>query len=303
MNGFYRIMTNLEVDDLEILVDLYDPNSSPGGLCNRLRAIGGAMTLSKILNLPIRVHWSEDHKSFPGQIEDIFELDNLPEAMEIQRTPLIIETSIAPLREQNETRRTTLIRGGIHPRRIFQSQEAAVKGMIGEFFGLEGKEEMERKFIQTSWEQLRNLLNCCVSEEVFRRKEEMQKKLGESYLGLHVRLTDLITSKISRGKDVGDFPNNYIDKLLNSTAEEKREVYIATDSIEGLDGITSACDLSFHHLPRESFATSGHRLTSNSDAMVDLLILAESSTLIGTRGSSFSETASKLGRQTTALVS
>ena len=158
-------------------------------------------------------------------------------------------------------------------------------------------------FTNSSWNNLQIFLEACVTDEVIRRRDAVQRELGHPYIGLHVRLTDLVSSKVSRGKNVGEFPENYISRVLRYTSDSSQQVYLATDSLDGLVGICRACELNIHHLPRDRFQSSGHRRTANSDALVDLLLLSESSYLVGTRGSSFTETAIKLGGQPYSLVS
>lgn len=284
-----------------ITVDLYAPTSSPGGLCNRLRAIGGGMTLAQITNLPLKIHWSEQHRSYPGPLSNLIDDSKLPGWMSMS-TSAIYENCTECPDGIGDVSSAPTITGGKHPRRIINSQNDAMLALVLEYYGVSNLDTATELFIKSSWRNVGFLLRSCVAANVTKRKTEIQSKLGARYIGLHVRLTDLVISKKSQGKNVGNFPDNYAEELAKPELSGSR-VYLATDSIEGLDGISRSSNLQIIHLPRERFLSCGHRLTSNEDALVDLLLLVESAFLVGTSGSSFSETAIRVGGQKSVLVS
>jgi hypothetical protein len=258
-----------------------------GGLCNRLRTIIGVSLVKKLFNIdnPVKVVWLQDSHC-PAELSSLFDFDN---------SPLMIE--VIGFHEYYD-----LISSGQF---IEQSEGIGPTFYYNKFYSMSGLgwgDFMER-FASES-----RLLKDCISDEILKKVSYfLECNELEAYTGLHIRSTDFAEHyKAVYPNRVLAGPMDFIKRL--SDMEIDGPIFLSTDSFAVVETFARKLVETKHdsHSPVFSYAhrflEMNLRQTSVESALVDLLLLSNASTLLGTYGSSFSDMASCFGGMRTELL-
>lgn len=257
---------------------LLKPN---GGLCNRIRTIDSGIMLSQQIKKPLRVLWTlgpELNCSF----NLLFEADPRFEVTEARAMPLSDSRLLNTL---------IFVRDYWHYRRrcrrvIFQTR---MNSLIRQNFNFTELAKYDSIFISCCnrfYRPQRKLQPLRPTAELRARAEAYIGQFTNPTLGIHIRRTDHNT--------VSSFsPEQGFLDAMNAQIRDNPETrfFLATDSPEIMSRFRALYQDRILWHPKDYSRNSSQGI---QDALIDLLCLSRTTKIIGSRMSSFSETAAQI---------
>jgi len=250
------------------------------GLCNRMRAVASALSLTDKLSVPLSVYWLKDAR-LGSRFDQLFKPIPGVEIIEIDRTPFLFRDS--KVRNLYFTGALRRIKGiNFYDNAVIQK-----KKKNGFDFLKFGKYENVAIKTYCSFFENRGFYEffrpiCFLQEEI----EKTTNNFDKSTIGLHIRRTDSIQSIIKSPLYLFEKKVSRVLKL-----DRKTKFYLATDCektkirmLEKFGENIVTRDSSF-----ERDSTIGIQ-----DALVDLYCLSKTSKIFGSYYSSFSHVASQI---------
>jgi hypothetical protein len=252
------------------------------GLSNRIRAMAGYYALSRIKNWDICYEWLED-ESCPGMFDELFKFSLIPQAAAVSTSSY---------------EKVVEIYAGSKPTHCGSSEATIFKAY---FPAIDKKDDYDleiRKFYES----------LIPVDEVGIKLEKLWIECGAepaNTLGLHIRRTDMVEHL----KNIGEPPLSdektiaSVRQYLASNKDVSR-IFLSCDNAESEKLFKSEFEekvFCYNKGWKEDKLVNANsvkfqsRLTSLQDALVDVLMLSKCRFIIGTRHSSFSTFAAKIG--------
>lgn len=246
------------------------------GLCNRMRAVDSAVSLSRVINLSVRLVWSLDRK-LGCPFDPLFEVP-----AEIVEVRTIDRLSVAG-RARARLRR--LLGAELMP--DFRQQDmSALARQRYDFAGLKGVPAVH---IET-WDRFYPSEHPFAAlQPVVRIQHEIERTVGTfgRTFGVHVRRTD--HGHARRKSPIGSFVDR-IDAAI--AADEADSFFVATDDPGEEDLLRQTFPGRILSYPKRSLDRASPEAIQ--DALVDLYCLASTTRLLASYWSTFSETAAQI---------
>ncbi len=252
-----------------------------GGLCNRLRSVDSGMVLSRLTNKPLKVLWTLS-PDLNCSFHSLFELPDNTTVVDIKpvrRPSFQLLKNIFFLYDYGMARMK-------YQHVIFQSQMDRLR---------------EQKYDFTQLGRYRSVyITCCSRFGRIERKFQMHKptefirSIVETYtaryashtVGVHVRRADHHIAKASS-------PEEGFIHAMDQEIQQHPNVkfFLASDSPEVMSRFIKRYEDRVIWYPKEYTRDTQKGV---QDALVDLLCLSKTTKIIGSYGSSFSETAAQM---------
>lgn len=245
------------------------------GLCNRLRVIASAVQLAKARGDTLCVLWAKG----PGMLDRATPLFDMQSQFGFEFVDVVDCGHDAVLSQFK------LDNPNWYGIQSFRNSKADVVKRI------QNASSGTDVFIETCDAFMNELDYSWIhpSAEVFRRVNETRRCLEGEYIGVHIRRTDNLLSRIYSPLYLFDA---VIDRELH--CHEDGRIFLATDDDETKNYLVARHGSSI--VTRMGLAPR-HADEGVLDGFVDLLLLSESTKLFGSRGSSFSVVAAQIGNK------
>lgn len=249
-----------------------------GGLCNRMRSLDSAMAIAQAAGVELVVEWYKDPNLMSEKFENIFEMPS-----DINK--IITKNYMGPLGKLQKTIQKRLNK--IKYKNCFYEKDLVLF--------LDGGGDLS---------ELAKSGSLCIAScahfykdppffQKFRPVAAITKKVNEimsdsnNVIGIHIRRDDHIEA-IKRS------PLELFEKAMNEEISNHSDVkfFIATDSVETEDQLKNLYGDRILTHPKSSLDRDD--VAAIKDAMIDLYCLSETSKIIGSYGSSFSDVASQI---------
>tara|TARA_B100000700_G_scaffold261081_1_gene296885 strand:- start:1440 stop:2261 length:822 start_codon:yes stop_codon:yes gene_type:complete len=252
------------------------------GLSNRIRAMAGHYALSRLKGWDICYEWLPD-ESCPGTFEDLFKNSLVPK---------LVDVTVSDYDE------TIDIFAGSKPTHCGSSEDA----IYAEYFVGDDDKDSYNMEVRKFYDSLIPV------DEITSKIEQLWDKesaLPQNTLGLHIRRTDMVEHL----KNIGEPPLS--DEKTITTINEYignnkhiSNIFLSCDNADSeklyrsvFGSMVFCYDKNWknENLGKADSVSYQSRLSSLHDALIDILMLSQCHFIIGTRHSSFSTFAAKIG--------
>jgi hypothetical protein len=265
------------------------------GLANRIRTINSSIELCKRISRPLKILWFKDDL-LNCRFEELFRLTE-PDVEVIEE----LEYKLLWCKPDSLSGADKLISKFF--KRLFFSRsfypDDLRRGINKPVFDSEKIISMmsglHKPFIMSDFNYFpykKNYLSF--SPEISGRAEEISRTFGESVIGVHIRRSD-------HGKAIEFSPDEaFINKIkAELEADDRNKFFLATDSFETKQ--------KFKALFGDKIISLDINLARNNnqgikDALMELLLLSTTNKILGSYGSSFSETAAAIGNKKLEII-
>ncbi len=259
------------------------------GLANRLRTINSFLTLSKKTKRPLYICWQPgpgfSDEKFTDLFEEISELSFISEEEYIEVSLQIFNIDLEVTKTINSLQYN-----------YARKKEDIVKLIFNSPISYEGDSCLEYMF--PSDFQYENTLYKSLKPvpEIMSKIREIEANFDNNTIGLHIRKGD--ASRCPWRKFTSQTIEEFCD-LLDSY-DAKHSFFLSTDCRKTQDEIINKYKDRFkiYYNPDKRFAESTDMYSSKpyqSDAVIDLFLLSRNDRVIGSKFSSFSTLAAKIG--------
>lgn len=252
-----------------------------GGLCNRIRMMDSTVLLARQIHKPVKVLWTLGPELNCG-FYLLFETFSDVEATEVRSA----QAPKSPLQGKLHFMAEYLRFRRACPRVIFQSEMDRLLKRNFDFTQLATYESVFITCCNRFYRPERKLQPFVPAASIRQTVERYASQFGDNTVGVHIRRTDHHTV-------TGFSPEQGFIEAMNAEIEQDPQTrfFLATDSPGVLKKFTAIFGSRLSQHPKEY---NRNHPSGIQDAMVDLLCLSRTKKIIGSRLSSFSETAAQI---------
>ncbi|MCX5839551.1 MAG: hypothetical protein NTW71_13730 [Deltaproteobacteria bacterium] len=253
-----------------------------GGLCNRMRAVTAGLSLAHITNKRLSLIWRED-SHLNCSYNKLFK--SHPEILLNHKEPIYVKSSI----QHNKVKH--ILAKLINKISQYDIVLLDVENLNGCLISLGNIIEARKIYINTCHEFFdfnNNYKIFSPIEEISNKISEVSDSFDDATIGVHIRRGDNRTSFLNSPLSL------FITTMKNMIESNgKTKYFLTTDSPIVETELKKYFGIKRVITHKKVFTTRTE--VGVQDSVVDLFCLARTRTIVGSYGSSFTETAAKLG--------